>query len=179
MNILGCTKSINFTDVHVGDVVFEDAERGRMLTDNPISNYEEEIIDLLSHRFGHHSTNDIEDDRLRLRRLSSYDHLYVDNPDDRARFASLRLICAYLLQNLRKKDAYQHEVTTLLGGRETPESDADAYLMTALFVTTRQAHWRNAVKAYRNTHPDHLPVLRRYHAILKELRARSGEFRTM
>ena len=180
MNILGRTKSINFTDVHVGDVLFEDAERGRLLTDNPISNYEEEIIDLLSHRFGHHPTDEVTDgDRQRLRRLSSYDHLYVDDPDDRVRFAALRLICAYLLQNQRKKDAYQHEVATLLDGRETPESDADAYLMTALFITTRQAHWRDAVKAYRNTHPDHLPVLRRYHAILKELKARSSESRVL
>ena len=58
-------------------------------------------------------------------------------------------------------------------------ADADAYLMTALFITTRQAHWRDAVKAYRNTHPDHLPVLRRYHAILKELKARSSESRVL
>ena len=59
MNILGHTKSINFTDVHVGDVLFEDAERGRMLSENPITNYEEEIIDLLSHRFCHRFSSEV------------------------------------------------------------------------------------------------------------------------
>ncbi len=250
MNILGRTKSINFTDVHVGDVLFEDSERGRMLTDNPITNYEEEIIDLLSHRFGRHYTDEVKkEDHQRLRRLVTYDHIYVDDADERARFLSLKLICAYLLQSQRKKALYQQEVMDLLanpsplappttapslsrggkttapslsregktttpslsregkttapslsrGGKTTapslsregktttpslsregssclvPQTPAEAYLMTALFITTRKAHWRDAVKAYRSTHPDSLPVLRRYHAIIKDLKARKSK----
>lgn len=46
--------------------------------------------------------------------------------------------------------------------------------MTALFVTTRQARWRDAVKEYRNSHPDCPDVLRRYHAIIKELKAKKS-----
>ena len=44
--------------------------------------------------------------------------------------------------------------------------------MTALFITTREVHWRTAVKDYRNSHPDCPPVLHRYHSILKDLRAK-------
>ena len=173
MNILGRTKSINFTDVRVGDVIFEDAERGRILSSDPISNYEEEIIDILSHRFARYEPDDVAElDRQRLKRLLTYNHIYVDSAVEKARFAALKLICAYLLHSERKRNSYQQEVTELLNGKETAETDSDAYLMVALFITTRMAHWRNAVKDYRHTHPDSLPVLRRYHAILKNLKAR-------
>lgn len=173
INILGRTKSINFKDVHVGDVIFEDAERGRLLSNNPIDNYEEEIIDLLCHRFGHHRTDDmVKNDKERLRRLTTYDHLYVDDTNERIRFSALRLICAYLLQNPRKRKHYEQEVTELLGAKQEAETSHDAYLMTALFVVTRQVRWRQAVKTYRNTHPECLPVFRRYHAILKDVRAK-------
>ena len=184
MNILGRTKSINFTDVRVGDVLFEDAERGRMLSDNPITNYEEEIIDLLSHRFGKRYNEEMaEGDRQRLRRLSTYDRIYVDDADEHARFVALKLLCAYLLQNVKKRDLYQQQALDLLTSTldphpsslsPQPSSFVAAYLMTALFVTTRQARWRDAVKEYRNSHPDCPDVLRRYHAIIKELKAKKS-----
>lgn len=178
MNILGRTKSINFTDVHVGDILFEDKERGRMLSDNPIANYEEEILDLLSHRFGHSHTEEMpEADRLRLKRLSTYNHIYVDDADERMRFASLKLICAYLLQNHKKRETYQQEVVDLLGNKLTPTIDAEAYLMIALFITTRQVHWRDAVKEYRNTHPDALPSIRRFFATIRNLKAKKTKNR--
>lgn len=199
MNILGRTKSINFTDVRVGDVLFEDAEQGRMLTDNPITNYEEEIIDLLSHRFGNRYTDDVaKADQQRLRRLAAYDRIYVDDDAELARFTALKLICAYLRNDKKHRDHYQQKVLALLSSspspfspaavpslfREvsetagpnpsalSPQTDAEAYLMTALFITTRQAPLRVAVKAYRNSHPTCLPVLHRFHAILKDLKAK-------
>ena len=185
MNILGRTKSINFTDVHVGDVLFEDAERGRMLTDNPITNYEEEIIDLLSHRFGRHYTQEVaEADHQRLRRLATYDRIYVDDAYELARFTALRLICAYLLQNAKKRDLYQQQVLVLLHQAAAPSpsgevphlspltSAASAYLMTALFIVTRRAQWRTAVKEYRNTHPDSPDIFRRYYAIIKDIKTK-------
>ena len=173
LNILGRMKSINFTDIHVGDVIFEDAERGRMLTDNPINNYEEEIIDILSHRFGHHYTDDVaEADRLRLRRLVTYNHLYVDDTDERLRFTALKLIGAYLLHSERKRALYQQEVTDILADVAIPQTDSQAYLAIALFITTRQAKWRQALKDYRNTHPDSSSNLRRYCAILKDLKTK-------
>ena len=173
LNILGRMKSINFTDIHVGDVLFEDAERGRMLSDNPINNYEEEIIDILSHRFGHHYTDDVaEADRLRLRRLVTYNHIYVDDTDERLRFTALKLIGAYLLHNERKRALYQQEVTDLLADVAIPQTDSQVYLIIALFITTRQVKWRQALKDYRNNHPECSSNLRRYCAILKEVKTK-------
>ena len=173
MNIFNRTKSINFPDINPGDVLFVDEEKARLLSGNPIDNYEEEIIDLLSHRFCQKLTDDVaENDRQRLKRLASYSHIYVEEPYDQARFSALRLICAYLLQSASKRETYLQDVISLLGDRETPDTDAEAYLMTALFITTRMAHWRAAVKDYRHSHPDCPAILRRFHAILKDLKAK-------
>lgn len=180
MNILGRTKSINFTDVRVGDVLFENAERGRMLSDNPITNYEEEMIDILSHRFGHHYSDDVaKADQQRLKRLATYDHIYVDDDSEKARFFALKLMCAYLLKNSKKREFYLQQVMDLLapslvgeGEDRGCQTDADAYLMTALLVVTRNVKWRSALKEYRVAHPDCPDVFRRYHAILKNLKTR-------
>ena len=173
MNIFNRTKSINFPDIAPGDVLFVDEEKARLLSGNPITNYEEEILDLLSHRFCQKASDDVaENDRQRLKRLASYSHIYAEEAYDQTRFAALRLICAYLQQSSSKREAYLQEVTNLLGGKDTPETDADAYLMTALFITTRMAHWRTAVKDYRHSHPDCPPVFRRFHSIIKELKAK-------
>lgn len=184
MNIFNRTKSINFPDVSYGDVKFVDEEKGRLLSGNPINNYEEEIIDLLSHRFGKHYTEEMAAaDQLRLKRLATYDHIYVDDDYELARFTALRLINAYLLKNAKKRKLYLQQVTDLLQKVSVlspsgelqdirPQTDSEAYLLVALFIATRQAQWRAAVKDYRNSHPDCPDVFRRYYAIIKELRAK-------
>ena len=171
LNIFNRLKSINFKDIHVGDVLFEDPAKGRLLSGNPITNFEEEIIDILYHRFCQRFSEDVAaNDRLRLKRLSSYSHIFVEDGYDAARFASLRLICAYLREEKNKVQHYTQEVQDMLGGRTVPLSDSDAYLMMALFITTRQPQWRDAVKAYRNTCPSCPGILRRYHSIVKNLK---------
>ena len=173
MNIFNRMKSINFPDVSYGDVKFVDEEKGRLLSGNPITNYEEEIIDLLSHRYCQKFSEDVaEGDRQRLKRLASYSHIYAEDAYEQARFAALKLICAYLLQSASKREACLQKVTSLLGDKQVPETNAEAYLMIALFITTRQAHWRTAVKEYRNTHTDCPDIFRRFHTITKEFKAK-------
>lgn len=171
LNIFNRTKSINFKNIHVGDVLFEDTHKGRLLSGNPITNYEEEIIDILSHRYTQKPSEEVmEKDSLRLKRLSTYSHIFVDGAYDAARFVALKLICAYLRQEKHKVEHYLNEVQALLAGRTTPADDRDAYLMMALFIKTRNPNWRDAVKSYRNTHPDCPDILRRYHSIVKNLK---------
>ena len=176
MNILGRTKSINFTDIHVGDVLFENPEQGRMLSDNPITNYEEEIVDLLSHRFGRHYTDEVaEFDQQRLKRLATYDRIFVDDADEHARFVALKLICSYLRGDKVRRERYTNEVRSLLQSSSLlgEQGARDSYLMVALFIVTREAHWRTAVKEYRKNHPDDCPaILHRYFAIIKNLKAK-------
>ena len=187
LNIFNRMTSINFPDIGFGDVKFVDEEKGRLLSGNPITNYEEEIIDLLSHRFSHkHSDEVAESDRLRLKRLSAYSHIYVEDADDQARFTALKLICAYLRTDRSRKERYTQEVMALLGlenGQHSSVTDETqeglqalsftaAYLMTALFITTRNPRYRDAVKDYRHSHPECPDILRRFHSIVKGLKPR-------
>ena len=171
MNIFNSTKSINFTDLRTGDVTFEDLAKESLFSGNPIDRFEEEAIDLLSHRFGHAASE--EADNTRLKRLSTFDRLYMEEDDaDYARLLSLRLICAVLRQNKKKKEALQKELEKRLSDKETPATTNEAYMMTALFIATRRACYRDAVKAYRNAHPDSPDILRRYQSIIKKIKAR-------
>ena len=174
MNIFNRTKSINFTDLHTGDVTFADPDKEKLFSGNPIDRFEEEAVDLLSRHFGKAvSSETARSDAARLRRLTTFDRLYMEEDDtERPRLLSLRLICAVLRQNRKRKAELQQEAERLLAGRAAPATDDDAYLMTALFIATRQARYRDAVKAYRNAHPDAPDILRRYHSIVKGIKAR-------
>lgn len=175
MNIFGRTKSINFTDLRTGDVTFGDPAKAKLFSANPIDRFEEEIIDLLSHRFGKSISDETKQvDNARLQRLSIFDRLYMEEDDvDFARFLSLRLICAVLRQSKKRKETLQREIEKYLMDKENLKTVNEAYLTTALFIATRQAKYRDAVKAYRNTHPDSPDILRRYHTIVKKIRAKS------
>ena len=177
LNIFNRTKSINFPDVNVGDVQFVDEEKGRLLSGNPITNYEEEIVDLLSHRFTSKCTDKmVETDKERLKRLASYSRIYVEEPDEQARFTALRLLCAYLRSDKTRVAKYTSEVlklssiTSHLSPLTFLNSFVDAYLTMALFITTRNPRYRDAVKAYCQSHPDCPEILRRYHRIVKGIK---------
>ena len=188
MNIFHRTKSINFPDVNVGDVQFVDEEKGRLLSGNPITNYEEEIIDLLSHRFTHKHTDVMDKtDKERLKRLASYSRIYVEDPVGQARFTALKLLCAYLRSDRVRVAKYKNEVLSLLfptshlsplTSHPSPNTYQptpiitfqDAYLAMALFITTRDPRYRDAVKAYYQSNPDGSAILRRYHSIVKGIK---------
>lgn len=171
LNIFGRTKSITFPDIAVGDVHFLDQSRGRLLSGNPITNYEEEIIDLLSHRYTQKHTEDVEElDRQRLKRLATYSNIYVEDPDEQARYLALKLICAYLRNDTSRVRKYQEEVEQMLSPSTLHPSPSTLHLFIALFITTRNPVYRDAVKAYRQAHPDSPDVLRRYHSIVKGLK---------
>ena len=174
LNIFNRTKSINFPDVCVGDVQFVDEEKGRLLSGNPIDNYEEEIIDLLSHRFTSKSSETIvEADRQRLKRLASYTRIFVDDAAEQARFTALKLLCAYLRSDRTRVTKYTDDVLSVLGSNPSPlTSYTTAYLTMALFITTRNPRYRDAVKAYCQSHPDRSVTLRRYHRIVKGIKPR-------
>ena len=176
LNIFNRTKSINFTDLKTGDVTFEDPARAKLFSGNPIDRFEEEVIDILSHRFCHAaSTEMVQADAIRLKRLSAFDRMYMAEDDTAyTRFLALKLICTSLRQNKKKKETLQKEVEKRLAGQRVPATDDEAYLMTALFVATRLARYRDAVKAYRNAHPECPDILRRYHSIVKKIKAKPG-----
>ena len=72
--------------------------------------------------------------------------------------------------NRGKVELCMKDVLALLN--DPVESLTDAYLTMALFITTRDPNYRDAVKAWRQSHPDTPSSFRRLYAIVKELKAK-------
>lgn len=175
MNIFNSTKSINFVDLQTGDIAFVDARQEQFLGEDFITSFEEHLIDLLSHKYTSTvSEEQARKDALKLKRLSAYYNIYMDDAAEQARFLSLRLVYASLRQWNQQVTDLTSQAKSLLKDREQPADADDAYLMTALFIATRSVKWREAVKTYRHSHPDCPDVLRRYHTIIKHLKAKAS-----
>lgn len=168
VNILGQTRSVNFDDLHEGDVIFADHDTEQLLTGNLVRNVEEQVVQLLGRHCRKGSAEQRRHDLPRLNRLLSYGAVDIEREDDRRRFTSLMLICASLLDERLLIDRYQSRLEQWLGADflkslaarpAVPHSALEAYMLVALFVATRQPQYRNAAKAYRKQHPDALPIL--------------------
>ena len=173
MNIFNRTRSINFVDLKTGDISFVDAAQAAFMEGDFLSHFEEELMEQLSHLH----TRSVTDhqrlrDAVRLKQLSTYYNIYMDDEAEQPRFLALRLIYATLRKWDRHRETLVSEAQSLLSNPKTPATDAEAYLMTALFIATRLAPYRDAVKRYRAAHPDSPDILRRYHTITKHLKAK-------
>ncbi len=172
LNILGRTKSINFPDVHVGDVRFLDPHKGHLLAGNPIDNYEEELLDILHNRYSRRTTEDtLRQDAQRLRRLASYTNIYIEDPVDRARFQALKLLCAYLRHDKKRVAPYTQDVLAAYTPAGPNPEELTAYQALILFIVTRNVTYRTAAKQYIQAHPETAATLRRYLSIVKDLKA--------
>lgn len=159
VNILGRTKSVNFEDLHDGDVIFSDHDTEQLLTGSLISNIEAPIATILEHYFRKDNASLMRRDFPLLNRYFSYASIQIDDQDDLRRFTSLMFMCAVMLNEPAFVERYQPLLSEWLGTSYSPGTDADAYIMLALFVATRNPRYRDAVKSYRKTHPDCSPII--------------------
>ena len=173
-NILGRTKSVTFDDLHDGDITYADDNTQRLISGNLIRNFEHEVALVLGHWFGKISAEKKLQYAIRLRRLYAYSDIQIDEDDDLRQFTSLMLICATLLSQTEASEQYRTQLWQWLIHRNATDLNTsgsqivayddpdriatmtytDAYMMLALFVSTRNPHLRDAVKVYRKQHPD-------------------------
>lgn len=174
LNLFNLVESIVFTDFKTGDVIFKDSDKAQLMSHDPIAQFEEETINILSHKYGNAKAADMqESDARKLRQFSAFDRVLVEETDeDYHRFLSLRLICATLRGSV-KKIQLLNEIRHCMSGKAAPSTDAEAYMMVALFIATKNANYRTALKDYRTSHPDAPDILRRYQSIIKKMRAKS------
>ena len=165
-NFLGKTKSVSFDDLHDGDVTFADKVTEQLISGDLIRNFENEVSLLLGHCFSNRSAEKAHQDTSNLRRLYSFADIQIEDEDDCKRFTSLMLICAALLN---EKDAiirYTTQLQQWLYGKDMERGSkffilnsslftiTEAYMMIALFVSTRDPRLRDAAKAFRKDNPD-------------------------
>ncbi len=138
------------------NVRLQDPDAKQLLQDPMIVNFEEELIELLHHRYGAKgsATLSIEDEK-RLRFLYRYSDIVFENDEvSTAKFTALMLICAYLLKDKAATELYVQRVQDLLQGATEAKTAVQAYLFTALFIALHSPLLRKTAKTYRQTHPN-------------------------
>lgn len=138
------------------DVRLQDPDTRQLLQDPMITNFEEEVIELLHHRYGANGSATLSpEDEKRLRFLYRYsDIVFEDDEVSTAKFAALMLICVYLLKDKEATERYAEQVKGLLQGATEAQTALQAYLFTALFIALHAPSLRKTAKNYRQTHPN-------------------------
>lgn len=173
VNMFNNTHSISFPNLREGDVIFVDRKVKNLIGTNFIHNLEEELVEIFSHHYGSKVSADAaRKDQSRLERIYHYSNVKVNDPENRSRFKALMLICSSLRTYQEDKELLLDEVQNLLGDKTEARKPLDAYLMMALFIANRQPALRDAVKIYRQTHPDCPEIICRFLSIAKKIRCR-------
>lgn len=101
--------------IHVSDVRLKSAEAQQLIQDPVISHFEDQLIELLCHLHGKKGSHELnKEDQRQLRFLYQYASIQFDDPTNRAKFAALMLICAYLLNDKDEVARRQQEVERCL-----------------------------------------------------------------
>ena len=185
LDILKHTKSIHFTNLHEGDVVFADTATKALLTGNIIGNIGERLAVMLGHRFirkrgqddaerQRAESNRQRTDTPRLLQILSLAGTEMHDNDEQRRLDALMLMAAVLLGQQPTVDRYRTMIADWTAGREEPRDATDCYLMLALFVAGRQARLRDAVKRYYKTHSDCPAIIGRFINKLRDMKAKKS-----
>ena len=101
--------------IHVSDVRLKSAEAQQLIQDPVIGHFEDQLIELLCHLHGKKGSHELnKEDQRQLRFLYQYTGIQFDDPANRAKFAALMLICAYLMNDKDEVVRRQQEVEQLL-----------------------------------------------------------------
>ena len=101
--------------IHVSDVRLKSAEAQQLIQDPVIGHFEDQLIELLCHLHGKKGSHELnKEDQRQLRFLYQYTGIQFDDPANRAKFAALMLICAYLMNDKDEQTRRQQEVERCL-----------------------------------------------------------------
>lgn len=101
--------------IHVSDVRLKSAEAQQLIQDPVIGHFEDQLIELLCHLHGKKGSHELnKEDQRQLRFLYQYTTIQFDDPANRAKFAALMLICAYLMNDKDEVARRKKEVEQLL-----------------------------------------------------------------
>ena len=101
--------------IRISDVRLKSAEAQQLIQDPVISHFEDQLIELLCHLHGKKGSHELnKEDQRQLCFLYQYTDIQFDDPANRAKFAALMLICAYLMNDKDEVARRQQEVEQLL-----------------------------------------------------------------
>ena len=138
------------------EIRLQDPDTKHLLEDPMIAKFEDEIIELLHHRYGTKGSAKLSpEDEKRLKFLYRYsDIVFEEDEASTAKFTALMLICVYLMKDKEATECYVQQVKALLHGATEARTALQAYLFTALFIALHVPSLRKTAKTYRQTHPN-------------------------
>lgn len=173
LDILGNLTIVSFTDLHKGDVSFDDEVESRLMHGDMLRNFEEETVALLGRNFGRRQPEEVRRRDLgTLSRLYAYADTQFERAEEQQRFTALMLLCATMRGDKDARDKHVAQLRQWLGNNREAETATEAYLMIALYAGTRESVLREAVKRYKNAHPDCPEVIKMMFGKVKRLSGR-------
>jgi len=146
--------------VHIHDLGPEDVQltdrEMPLFSDDFLDRIQTTLLEILARQVNRKETAESRaDDMRQLRQLYYLRHAVVDDPLRAAQFDALMSICASLMGNAQEKSKYNRIVKERLKGlrdgkeNENPNENtiAEAYLLTALYISTKDAEYRTRLKA--------------------------------
>ena len=137
--------------ISISDVRLKGEKAQQLLQDPIIGQFEDELIELLCHLHGKKGSRQLnKEDKNQLKFLYQYsDIVFEDNPENKAKFAALMLICAYLLGNKDETQRRLKEVQEFKSQQPIADSqfsilnsqfstELDCYLTIAMFIAKSQ-----------------------------------------
>ena len=101
--------------IRISDVRLKSAEAQQLIQDPVIGHFEDQLIELLCHLHGKKGSHELnKEDQRQLRFLYQYTTIQFDDPANRAKFAALMLICAYLMNDKDEVARRKQEVERCL-----------------------------------------------------------------
>lgn len=133
------------------DVTLENPDMP-VFSDDFISRIQADILAILRRRVNKKETDETrESDMQQLRRLYYLHHAIFDHPLRAAQFDALMLMCASLLGNSQEKRKYNRRIKQRIREIDIQDRTCEnlitkAYLLTALYISTCDAHYRTELK---------------------------------
>lgn len=166
--------------IHIHNLVPDDVKLAEqelpVFSDNLVDHLQTTLLDILRRRVYRKETDATRKADLRqLRQLYLLHHATIDDPLRAAIFDALMSICASLLGNSQEKGKYNRKIKQRLkelschdiSGEEPARQEATAYLLTALYISTRDAAYRNELKTLVLQHLPNHKILREFLSLVR------------
>ena len=167
------TKTLELHDYSPDDIRKEKGA-GYLFSTNFILEIEEKLLHILRQRVNRHENTPARqlENATVLDDLFHYSYITMSDIPLHQHFRTLMLWCATMRKDILSIESITPEVQGFLTDQSVPTNDNEAFMMAVLFLATKDADYRTAVKAYRAEHPSCKPSLQQLTSLIARVRSR-------
>lgn len=167
------TKTLLLHDYSPEDIRKEKGA-GYLFSTNFILEVEEQLLHIFRQRVNHYENTPARrlENATTLDDLFHYSYITLSDTALHQQFRTLMLWCATMRKDILSIESITNEVQGFLADKSVPTNDNEAFMMAVLFLATKKADYRTAVKNYRNEHPACKPNLQLLTSLITRVRNR-------